>query len=112
MSNDLVTVPATLPVSELLTRFFQGGGQRRHQGYPVVDDQGHLYRGHYPVEPAGRVGDAFVDGWLGTDGAAGADPGLRLDRAKPITAFPWESCRAAASRMAQTGLGRLVVVLG
>jgi CBS domain-containing protein len=28
----------------------------------------------------------------------------------PITAFPWESCRVAAERMAQYGVGRLPVV--
>ncbi len=32
-----------------------------------------------------------------------------IDRA-PITAFPWESCRTAAERMAETGVGRLAVV--
>jgi CBS domain-containing protein len=29
---------------------------------------------------------------------------------EPITAFAWESCRTAAERMAQNGIGRLVVV--
>jgi signal-transduction protein with cAMP-binding, CBS, and nucleotidyltransferase domain len=33
-----------------------------------------------------------------------------LLRGPPITAYPWESCRAAAERMAARGVGRLMVV--
>ena len=29
-----------------------------------------------------------------------------LIRREPIRAFPWEACRTAAERMAQTGVGR------
>jgi len=29
---------------------------------------------------------------------------------EPITAFSWESCRTAAERMAEFGVGRLVIV--
>src|SRR5262249_58556815 len=29
---------------------------------------------------------------------------------EPITIFPWESCRTAAERMAESGVGRLPVV--
>src|SRR5262249_21674510 len=41
-----------------------------------------------------------------------AEPIVAFDllHAEPITAFPWESCRTAAERMAQTGVGRLPVV--
>ena len=28
----------------------------------------------------------------------------------PVTALPWESCRTAAERMAETGVGRIAVV--
>jgi CBS domain-containing protein len=29
---------------------------------------------------------------------------------EPITAYPWESCRTVAERMAQHGIGRLPIV--
>jgi len=49
----------------------------------------------------------------GDDGtAAHPEPIIAYDllHREPITAFPWESCRTAAERMAQAGVGRLPVV--
>jgi CBS domain-containing protein len=43
-------------------------------------------------------------------GAADAIITYDLIGAAPITAFPWETCRTAAERMAQAGVGRLPVV--
>ena len=42
MTEQVVSIPATLPVSRLLTEYFFRDGQPKHQGYPVVDEKGEL----------------------------------------------------------------------
>lgn len=107
MSGELVTVPAAMPVREVLPEYFRGTG-RRHQGYPVVDPQGHLVG----VITRSSLLEEWVVPSLHEGEAAHRSPIVAFDlvERKPITAYPWESCRVAAERMAQTGLGRLVVV--
>jgi H+/Cl- antiporter ClcA len=112
MATEVVTIPARMPAQQLLREYFMGAGPRRHQGYPVVDEEGNLL---------GVVTRSnFLDDWVvaalgaaeaGKSGAAGA-PIIAYDliHKEPITAYPWESCRVAAERMAQTGVGRLAVV--
>jgi CBS domain-containing protein len=111
MTSDVVTVPASLPVRELLGRYFWGGGADRHQGYPVVDADGKLVG----VVTRSNLLDHWVTAMMpGPDGAKPApiDPIIAYDliERKPVTAYPWESCRSAAERMAQAGVGRLPVV--
>jgi len=45
-------------------------------------------------------------------GPPGLDPIITYDliHREPITVYPWESCRTAAERMAENGVGRLPVV--
>ena len=110
MTTEVVTVPASLPVQELLRQYFLGDGRQRHQGYPVVDADGRLL---------GVVTRAnLLEDWVAAalaDGD-GTKPGLDLIIAydlvhrEPITVLPWESCRTAAERMAEDGVGRLPVV--
>jgi CBS domain-containing protein len=95
-------------VQKLLTSYFLEGGQS-HQGYPVLDDAGLL------VGVVTRRD--LLDEWMHTalsgepEGAVQA-PLITFDlvRREPITAWPWESCRTVAERMAQEGVGRLLVV--
>jgi chloride channel protein, CIC family len=95
-----VTVPATLTLGELESRFFDLRDGRRHQGYPVVDARerlvGVVTRSELldlpPREELGRIPVATL---LGRD---------------PVVAFDDETCRAAADRMATEGVGRLPVV--
>jgi H+/Cl- antiporter ClcA len=107
MTSSLVTVSASVPVRQLLNDYFQGTGRQRHQGYPVIDDQGHLMG----VITRSNLLEEWVAPSL--SGARGESPPVvafdLIDR-KPVTVFPWESCRVAAERMAQTKLGRLIVV--
>ena len=42
MTKDVVTVPASLPVKELLRQYFLGTGKQPHQAYPVVDADGRM----------------------------------------------------------------------
>jgi chloride channel protein, CIC family len=104
MSDDVVAVPGATPIGELLNRYFLAHGPGRHQGYPVVDDTGKLL---------GMITRAnLLEHWVAAalqgvrDAAPSAhDPIIAYDLVarEPITAFPWESCRTAAERMAQTG---------
>jgi H+/Cl- antiporter ClcA len=110
MSTPVVTVPAGLPTGRLVREFFLGRTSQAHQGYPVVDHAGkllgiitksnlleHWFSTHSaPADSAQLAGEAIISYDL-------------VDR-EPITAFAWESCRAAAERMAQNSIGRLVVV--
>ncbi len=111
MAAEVVTVPASLPVRQLLADYFLGGTERPHQGYPVVDANGDLVG----VVTRGSV----LENWIYAviKGAVGpAQPAIDviiaydLIQREPITVFPWESCRTAAERMAQAGVGRLPVV--
>jgi CBS domain-containing protein len=111
MSTKLVTIPASLPLPEVLTRYFAGGGPERHQGYPVVDQAGSLVG---MITRANLLED-WVSRFIGGGTAGDAKPpssiiAYDLIEREPIIAFPWESCRAAAERMAEAGVGRLPVV--
>jgi CIC family chloride channel protein len=111
MTTNVVTIPAAMPVVELLRRYFQPGGLLRHQAYPVVDEKGLL------LGVITRTN--LLEDWVGR--------GLNADRTSdvatmnviiaydliqrtPITAYAWESCRTAAEKMAEASVGRLLVV--
>jgi H+/Cl- antiporter ClcA len=111
MTRNVVTIPAAMPVVELLKQYFHSGGLHRHQAYPVVDEKG------FVLGVITRTN--MLEDWV----ARGMNPDLASDVATmnviiaydliqraPITAFAWESCRTAAERMAEAGVGRLIVV--
>ena len=110
MSTHVVTVPASLPVRELVQQYFLGGTHHKHQGYPVVDAQGRLLG----VVTKSNLLDDWVAAVLkgGSDGDIAAGPIITYDLLTrgPVTAYPWESCRVAAERMAVAGVGRVVIV--
>jgi CBS domain-containing protein len=111
MATEVVAVPASLPVRELFADYFLSGRPRQHQGYPVVDAAGELVG---VVTRSNLLEDwiyAVVKGAEGT-GQPAIDVIIAYDliHHEPITVFPWESCRTAAERMAQAGVGRLPVV--
>jgi H+/Cl- antiporter ClcA len=109
MTTSVITIPASMPVKELLRQYFQGHGPQHHQGYPVVDAQGHLLG----VVTRSNLLQNWVVASLGStqaDGEAGPIVAYDLIGSEPITAVPWESCRMAAERMAAAGVGRLPVV--
>ncbi len=112
MTKDVVTAPASLPAEALVRQYFLDEGHGRHQAYPVVDQTGRV------VGVVTRMN--LLEEWLAAALAGNTGPD-RSDLApiitydlihrKPIIAYPWESCRAAAERMAEEGVGRLLVVL-
>jgi CBS domain-containing protein len=110
MSTQVIVIPASLPVKELLRQYFLGGSQK-HQGYPVVDTNGQL------LGVVTRTN--LVEDWVASALAGGHDSDLSatdpiitfdLIHREPIVAYPDESCRTAAERMAAAGVGRLPVV--
>ncbi len=111
MTTDVVTVPAALPLRELIRNYFFSPGSRKHPGYPVLGKDGRFL---------GVITQSnLLEHWLGalTGGAGGLDPlgstpiiAYDLIEASPIVAFPDESCREAAERMAESGVKRLPVV--
>ncbi|MFO0968553.1 MAG: chloride channel protein [Gemmataceae bacterium] len=105
MTRDVVTIPAALPVKSLLADYFLGAAKTKHQGYPVVDAEGSL------VGVVTR--SSLLEDWLTSPaGTPLLDFAITYDilHRGAITVFPWESCRTAAERMAEAGVGRLPVV--
>jgi chloride channel protein, CIC family len=111
MTRNVTTIPASLSVMELLKRYFYSGGMHKHQAYPVVDEKGLV------LGVISRTN--LLEDWIAR--------GLNLDLASdvatmnviiaydliqrpPIIGYAWESCRTAAERMAEAGVGRLIVV--
>jgi len=95
----------------LLETCFLGTNQRRHPSYPVVDEHGDLLG----VVTRANLLEEWVVAWLRrTDRiqALEASPVITYDliNREPITIYPLESARGAAERMAEQGVGRLVVV--
>jgi H+/Cl- antiporter ClcA len=110
MASDVIVIPAALAVRDVLKQYFLGH-ERKHQGYPVVDAQGRLL--------GVLTRTSLIEEWVADalrNGAGSQQPPLGpiiaydIVQREPITVFPWESCRTAALRMAQEGVGRLVVV--
>ena len=110
MSTDVVTVPGSLPIKELLMQYFLAHGPKKHQGYPVVDDAGHLLGLVTKADLLEEWMLSLVDG----DGTNAEHPSpiitFDLVNQAPITVSPDETCRTAAERMVYAGIGRLLVV--
>ncbi len=110
MTRDVITVPAALPVQDLLTKYFRGSSVLKHQGYPVVDASDRLI-GVITRRNLLEEWIALPANQPGSNGELSA-PIVTYDLLghAPITVRSWESCRSAAELMAQEGVGRLVVV--
>jgi H+/Cl- antiporter ClcA/CBS domain-containing protein len=108
MSAEVVAISAALTVRRALADFFLGGTGRKHQAYPVTDPAGTLLG----VVTRGNLLEDWVAASLGKQDEAPTEAIIVYDliHRAPITAFPWETCRVAAERMAAAGVGRLPVV--
>ncbi|HEX3659532.1 MAG TPA: chloride channel protein [Pirellulales bacterium] len=110
MGSPVVAIPASLPLTEVMRRYFVGGGPDRHPGYPVVDGAGDL---------VGLITRSdLLEEWLTLLLSSGdglqQQPIIAFDliNRPPITVNVWEPCRTAAERMAQAHVGRLAVLSG
>jgi H+/Cl- antiporter ClcA len=99
MTKDPVTIAASLPVDEILALHFSGA--QKHRGYPLLDDEGEIL---------GVVCGSDILALRSAGSLHGINARDLLRRPFPITAHPRESCRTAAERMAETDVGRLLIV--
>jgi H+/Cl- antiporter ClcA len=95
MTKEVKSLPASLRVDELVEERYLA----RHQGYPVVDDAGTVIGVVTRSNLLLRSSEAQTEMVVGD----------LVDR-PPVVVQPWETCRAAAERMAEAGVGRLPVV--
>ena len=111
MTTEVVAVPAALPVRDLLGQYFFGGGRSKHSGYPVVDKLGNLLGVITRSDLLEHWITGLIDGSKDADVLGnGAIIAYDLISRQSITAYPSESCRIAAERMAQMGVKQLPVV--
>ena len=111
MTTEVVAVPAALPVRDLLGQYFFGGGRSKHSGYPVVDKLGNLLGVITRSDLLEHWITGLIDGSKDADVLGnGAIIAYDLISCQSITAYPSESCRIAAERMAQMGVKQLPVV--
>src|SRR5262249_45324567 len=134
MTTTVVSVPSSLSLYDLLNDYFLAGQPRKHQGYPVIDHNGDLLgvitksnlleewlgaRASIHRKPSagpsnnGETDRQFTDDKPTDCGSAesassGRVPIIAYDliSRSPVTALAGESCRVAAERMAQMGVGR------
>ena len=111
MTTEVVAVPAALPVRDLLGQYFFGGSRSKHSGYPVVDKLGNLLGVITRSDLLEHWITGLIDGSKDADVLGnGAIIAYDLISRQSITAYPSESCRIAAERMAQMGVKQLPVV--
>lgn len=111
MTTEVVSVPAALPVRDLVGRYFFGGSRSKHSGYPVVDKLGNLLGVITRSDLLEHWITGLIDGSKDADVLGnGAIIAYDLISRQSITAYPSESCRSAAERMAQMGVKQLPVV--
>lgn len=98
MTQNVVSIPGSLPAREISKQYFSL--KNKHRGYPVMDDGGNL------------LGILTVSDILGESSLEASETLKACDLVKeaPIIAYPEETCREAAERMATLGVGRLPVM--
>ncbi|HEV7484907.1 MAG TPA: chloride channel protein [Thermoanaerobaculia bacterium] len=100
MTESVLTIPESTPASEIYERYFSSS--QKHRGFPVVDANEKLLG-------ILTISDVMELSLSEPDAALTARDLIRLD---PIVAHPEETCREAAERMAESGIGRLPVLSG
>jgi H+/Cl- antiporter ClcA/CBS domain-containing protein len=100
MTEEVVTIHESLPASEIYDRYFSSS--KKHRGFPVVDANKRLLG-------ILTISDLMEMSLSEPDAALTAGDLIRRD---PIVAYPEETCREAAERMAESGIGRLPVLSG
>ncbi|MFI5197245.1 MAG: chloride channel protein [Thermoanaerobaculia bacterium] len=98
MSGAVMSIPASLPASRVYEEYFSSS--LTHRGFPVVDAEERLVG-------VVTMADLMEDSLLEKDLSLTARD---LVKRQPIVAYPHETCRQAAERMAASGIGRLPVL--
>ncbi len=101
MARPVETLPARMPLAEVVGFFTEPSGPRRHKSYPVVDDCGRL---------VGMVSRADALRWL-VEGRP--DPGTLGEHLRGrdlLVGYEDEPVGRLADRMAETGAGRIPIL--
>ncbi len=98
MTGAVTTIPASLAANRVYDEYFSSS--LKHRGFPVVDAAGLLVG-------VLTMSDLMEDSLLEKDLSLTARD---LVKREPIVAYPHETCRQAAERMAASGIGRLPVL--
>ena len=98
MTGAVTSIPASLPAARVYDEYFSSSF--KHRGFPVVDASGALVG-------VLTMSDLMEDSLLEKDVSLTARDLLKRE---PIVAYPHETCRQAAERMAASGIGRLPVL--
>jgi H+/Cl- antiporter ClcA/predicted transcriptional regulator len=100
MSTEVLTIPASLSLAELVEWLAPGGLRTKHQGYPVVDERGRLV-GVLTKKDA-------AEAWAKPDrnGLVARSLCARM----PVIAYADESVRVLSDRLVSSHVGRLVIV--
>ena len=100
MRPDALALPAEAPLGEIAAKLPSGAGLRRQRLFPVVNDEKQLLG----VVTRARLRQALAEANDGHTTIA------EIADAEPVVAYPGETLRTIANRMAETGLTRLPVV--
>ncbi len=100
MTEEVLTIPESFPATEIYERYFSSS--QKHRGFPVVDANEKLVG-------VLTISDVMEMSLSEPEAGLTARDLIRLD---PIVAHPEETCREAAERMAESGIGRLPVLSG
>jgi H+/Cl- antiporter ClcA len=98
MTEAVLTIPDAFPANKIYERFFSSS--QKHRGFPVVDANEQLLG-------ILTISDVMEMSLSEPDQTMTARDLLRRD---PIVAYPEDTCREAAERMAESGIGRLPVL--
>jgi CBS domain-containing protein len=106
MTTDIVTVPGTLGLHDLMREYFLGRSVRKHHGYPVVDALGNLLG----VITQGDLLEEWYDATMNAATESSPIVAYDLITRPPITITGAATCRTAAELMAEHNISRLLVV--
>jgi H+/Cl- antiporter ClcA len=111
MTTSVVTVPASLPLRDLIRDYFFGPALRKHSCYPVLGKEGQFL---------GILTESnLLDHWLVVGNGGNGDPDAFLSspiiaydlmNPAPMVALPDDSCREMAERLAESPERSLPVV--
>lgn len=110
MQSDILTLPPSEPLDGLAGRLARDVAARRQRLYPVIGD-GHALLGILTAADLAIHATAGVPSSFTADGrATSAGRAIDIARTGVVTAYPDETMRMAADRMAARSLGALPVI--
>jgi H+/Cl- antiporter ClcA len=101
MAQPVDTLPAAMPVGDVVRFFTESGGAPRHKSYPVIDATGTV---------VGMVARADVLDWTMAGWQVGETLADRLGDARVEVGYADEQAGKLADRMAVSGIGRVPIL--